>query len=383
MPSLTCYMMRNVRIGICFISIAFFHRCAVDTNNDIAIEHYTDTILTPTQLLGKKIFFDKNFSNPAGQSCASCHMPNRGFADADSLPVSKGILHASFGHRNAPSISYLAFTPNFYFDSVEQTYVGGFFWDGSAKTLSEQAMNPLLNHIEMNNSDKKMVVSHIKNSEYKDLFLYAFGPHSLDSIEIAFECITHAIEEFEETKEISPFTSKFDYYTRGLIDFTESEKRGLKIFNDTAKGNCAACHPSTPDKISGAILFTDFTYDNLGLPQNSCILDLCKDYKTDMGLGAIVNDSLHNGKFKVPTLRNVAATPPYFHNGIYKTLKETVEFYNERDSGKFGKAEVNSTVNKDELGNLKLTGQEVNDLIAFMQTLTDGYKITGKDKRKN
>lgn len=333
-----------------------------------------DTVLNPVQALGKKLFFDINLSNPPGQSCASCHASGKAFVDPGTLPVSAGAIKTLFGNRNAPSVAYAAFTPYFHYDSTEKTYVGGLFWDGRSATLSEQAIQPLLNHVEMNNT-AEAVVEHIKKADYKDLFLSIYGSNSLDNVNKAFEYAADALEEYEETKEVSPFTSKFDYYLKGKAKLTEQETRGLKLFEDSAKGNCAACHPSKPAKYTNAILFTDFTYDNVGLPANPEIMKLCKDSSMcDMGLGAIVKQKSENGKFKVPTLRNIAITAPYFHNGVIKTLEETVRFYNERDFGKFGPPEVAENVNKDELGNLKLTEQEIKDIVAFMETLTDGYK---------
>ena len=334
-----------------------------------------DTTLTPPQMLGKKLFFDTGLSNPPGKSCAGCHTPGIGFTDPESLPVSRGAVREKFGHRNSLSVAYAAYTPYFHYDSADETYVGGLFWDGRAKTLSEQATNPLLNHVEMNNANKEVVVKHVMNSDYNELFLYVYGPDAFKSIDGAFEDISEAIEEYEETKEISPFTSKFDYYMRGLVKLSDAEMRGLKLFNAPEKGNCAACHPSTPDANAGVVLFTDYTYDNIGVPINPKVGELCRDSSCDIGLGAILHDKAQNGKFKVPTLRNIALTAPYFHNGVIKTLRESVEFYNERDSGKFGKPESDDNLNKEELGNLKLSEQEVKDIVSFLETLTDGYTI--------
>lgn len=341
---------------------------------NVSVSPACDTILNPVQALGKKLFFDINLSNPPGQSCASCHSSGKAFVDPGTLPVSAGAIKTLFGNRNAPTVAYAAFTPRFRYDSTEQAYIGGLFWDGRAATLSEQAMQPLLNHLEMNNT-KQAVIEHIKRSDYKDLFLSIYGNNSLDDVNKAFEYTADAIEEYEETKEVSPFTSKFDYYLKGKAVLTEQETRGLKLFEDSTKGNCAACHSSKPARYTYAILFTDFTYDNIGLPANPEVIKLCKDSgMCDLGLGAILKQKSENGKFKVPTLRNIAITAPYFHNGVIKTLEETVRFYNERDSGKFGPPEVSENVNKDELGDLKLTEQEIKDIVAFMKTLTDGYK---------
>jgi len=332
--------------------------------------------LNPSQLLGKRIFFDSTLSNPSGQSCASCHMPNNGFSDPEQLAVSRGAIKSVFGTRNAPTVMYAAFTPFFQYDSVEKVYIGGLFWDGRAPTLSEQAMNPLLTHHEMNNTDKKMVVEHVMKAEYRNLFLHVYGQDAFDDIDQAFRNIAQAIEEFEETAEINPFTSKFDYYLKGQVRLTKEERRGMEIFNDTLKAKCAACHPSTPDPNTNAVLFTDFTYDNLGIPVNPALMTLHKEYTADLGLGSILKKPSENGKFKVPTLRNVAITAPYFHNGVFKTLEEVMQFYNSRDSGRFGPPEVPENVNKDELGDLKLTEQEMSDVVAFMKTLTDGYLVS-------
>lgn len=372
-------MMNNKpKIISCFIVSLSFIILSCNNNDSTNIQTppvsvACDTILNPVQALGKKLFFDINLSNPPGQSCASCHSSSKAFVDPANTAVSAGAIKTLFGSRNAPTVAYAAFTPHFHYDSTERVFVGGLFWDGRAATLSEQAMQPLLNHVEMNNT-ADAVVERIKKSDYKDLFLSIFGSNSLSDVNKAFEYAADAIEEYEETKEVSPFTSKFDYYLKGKADLTEQEKRGLQLFEDTAKGNCAACHPTKPAKYTNAILFTDFTYDNIGLPPNPEIKKLNNDLPIDLGLGAIVKQKSENGKFKVPTLRNIAVTAPYFHNGVIKTLEESVKFYNERDSGKFGPPEVAENINEDELGNLKLTEQEIKDIVAFMETLTDGYK---------
>ncbi len=351
-------------------------------NQDTGRLSLPEHMLNPSQLLGKKLFFDTLLSNPAGQSCATCHLPNVSFTDPERLPVSRGVIKSKFGTRNAPTVAYTAYTPYFHYDSIEEEYVGGLFWDGRAPTLEEQAMSPLLTHHEMNNVDKNMVVEHVMNAEYRDLFLSVYGADAFADKEEAFENLAEAIEEYEEAPEVSPFTSKFDYYIRGQVKLTDEEMRGMQIFNDTLKGNCAACHPSTPDPVSHAILFTDFTYDNLGVPVNPEVMKMCADYKPDLGLGAIVKQSSENGKFKVSTLRNIANTAPYFHNGVFKTLEEVMQFYNSRDSGKFGPPEIPENVNHKELGNLKLTDQEMKEVIAFLGTLSDGYTPEDNSKTK-
>ena len=346
------------------------------TKEDVVIYEY-DYQLSPIQLLGKKIFFDTNLSNPLGQSCGSCHSQQFAFTDSTHESFSAGALNSLHGNRNTPTIAYSIFSPHLYFDSVEETYIGGLFWDGRANTLAQQAEGPLLNHLEMNNKNTLTIVEKIEKAEYKELFRFVFGKNIFDSPEKAFHSVLEAIEEYEESKEVNPFTSKYDYYLAGKVQLTEQELRGLKLFNDSKKGNCAACHPSTPDEITGAVLFTDFTYDNIGVPKMN-------NDSIDYGLGLIVNAKSENGKFRVPTLRNVALTAPYFHNGSINTLEDAVRFYNERDSGKFGKPECSENLNTEELGNLKLNEEEINDIVAFLNTLTDfSFSQMNKTNQKN
>lgn len=323
--------------------------------------------------LGKFLFFDENLSNPRGKSCASCHSPNSGFADPTNSSVSEGVFKLK-GHRNTPTAAYMAYSPDFAYNPEEENYFGGQFWDGRAKDLCEQAKGPLLNHIEMNNSSKRMVVETVKNSSYSDLFLSIYGKNAFSDIDQAFNNIAEAIEAYEKSNEFNPFSSKFDLYLQGKATLTALEQKGLKLFNNPKKGNCAACHLSTADEHSGKVLFTDFTYDNLGVPSSN--LNPLK--KPDFGLGKTVNRSSENGKFKVPTLRNIALTAPYFHNGTFKTLEEVVDFYANRDTGKYGPPEVAENVNHDELGKLPLNEEDIKAIVAFMHTLTDGYQATKK-----
>ena len=150
------------------------------------------------------------------------------------------------------------------------------------------------------------------------------------------------------------------------------------------KGDCAACHPSKPGEDGRPPLFTDFTYDNLGVPKNpeNPFYYLPKEFNpagvdfVDLGLGGVLNKPEENGKFKVPSLRNIAITGPYFHNGFFKTLRQVVVFYNTRDVGPWPAPEVRENVNRDELGDLGLTEQEIDDIVTFLKTLTDGYEAT-------
>ncbi|MBK0401487.1 c-type cytochrome [Adhaeribacter sp. BT258] len=363
-------------ILICCCSwLAFTHKQPASPEGRTITGQFSTTLgLTPEQELGKQLFFDANLSNPVGQSCASCHAPAKAFADPQHRAVSAGAAPGVLGNRNASAIAYAAFTPPLYFDTTEAHYVGGFFWDGRASSLAEQAMGPLLNHVEMN-ANAELVARRIQQANYRPLFEQVYGAQVLDDPEKTLNSLGKAIAAFETTTAFQPFTSKFDYVRQNKATFTEQELLGLKLFNDPKKGNCAACHPSEPDARTGKVLFTDFTYDNIGAPVNLEIKKRLQDkYQPDLGLGKVVKNAEENGKFKVPTLRNVALTAPYFHNGVIKTLEESVQFYNQRDSGKFGKPEIPQNVNHEELGDLKLTDQEVKAIVAFMHTLTDGYQ---------
>lgn len=350
--------------------------------------------------LGRLLFFDPSLSEPAGQSCASCHDPSRAFTDPDDgRPTSKGVHRERFGSRNTPTAMYMAFSPAFYFDQQEGHYVGGQFWDGRAASLEEQAKGPFLNAVEMANPDKASVVEKVRRAPYAGQFDAVFGQEgALDDLEQAYERITAAIAAFERTAEFHPFSSKYDAWLAGKAQLSEQELRGLKLFEDENKGNCAACHPSRPGPKGEPPLFTDFTYDNLGVPRHpeNPFYTQAKVHNpdgrafVDKGLGGFVNKAEEDGKFKVPTLRNIAQTAPYMHNGYFRTLRGVTAFYNDRDvrprcqaeaaeakalgQGCWPAPEVAENVNTEELGKLGLTDQEVDDIVAFMATLSDGWQ---------
>jgi cytochrome c peroxidase len=347
---------------------------------------------TDLERLGRLIYFDKNLSTPPGQSCASCHTPSAGFADPDhNLPVSRGVIKSRTGFRNAPTAAYAKFIPPLHYDADGDTYVGGLFWDGRVDSLAEQAQKPFLNPLEMHNPDQQTVVAKVRKAAYAPLFKKVFGPAALNpnNFPSAYQQITVAIAAFESTPMFSPFTSKFDYYLKGKVKMTPREMRGLALFN--GKANCFACHPSTAADGQPGPMFTDFTYDNIGIPKNWDIpfLYLTPDFNpvgtnfVDFGLGVTLatvdpdRAAENTGRFKVPTLRNLALTAPYGHNGYFKTMKDIVHFYNTRDVPAAGwpDGEVPETVNHDELGNLGLTDAEENDLVEFLKTLTDGWPL--------
>ena len=333
------------------------------------------------EALGKKIFFDKNLSNSIGQSCSSCHAEVNSFTDPEHNIVSPGATSGLFGNRNAPMVSYAKYTPPFRFNTTDLSFEGGLFLDGRINTLEDQAKKPFLNPLEMNNIDGNAVVEKIKASSYYNDYVNIYG--EVSDYAQAFDNVANAISAYEQSSELNPFSSKFDAYLKGKATFTAQELNGYKLFTDTIKAKCANCHLATLDENSNEILFTDFTYNNDGVPKNpynpyytipSSFNPYGENY-IDLGLGAILNDRNHDGEFKVPSLRNVALTAPYFHNGVFSSLEEVVHFYNVRDVQGSGiaSAEVNYNIDSLETGNQKLTPKEEADIVAYLKTLTDGF----------
>jgi cytochrome c peroxidase len=388
---------------------------------DVFAESERDLLLIE---LGKRIFFDSTLSKPPGQSCASCHDPAFGFASPDSgLPVSVGAVKNRFGNRNAQSAAYAMFSPPLYFDPAttpaipEGQYMGGLFWDGRVNTLEEQAKQPFLNPLEMNHRNEKSVVQSLRRSKHAGLFKEAFGtfPERVETLialfpdrarqlrqafgwsaftdaDSAYEYITQALAAYMRSPEVSRFTSKYDYWKKGEAAFTESEMRGYMLFQPMGKGRCANCHDEG-DKG----LFTNFGHQNLGTPRNpnlpyyylpASLNPDGVDY-IDRGIGDFLRSlgypeeeaAKEDGKFKIPSLRNCAVTAPYAHNGYHVTLRDVVVFNNTRDlpGAGFPPAEVPETVHRHPmampgtLGRLGLNDQEIDDIVAFLQTLTDGY----------
>ena len=341
--------------------------------------------------LGKQLYFDENLSEPIGISCASCHEPGSGFASPDhTIPVSRGSVSDRFGSRNAPTAAYTKYVPEFHFDADKQSYVGGLFLDGSAKNLVEQAKGPLLNPLEMALPDKQAVIEKVKVAEYAPLFKETFGDNALDNTEDAFNNIAKAIAAFGSTSALNRFNSKYDYFLKGEAQLKPKESRGLALF--TGKAKCSNCHTmdntvATNDE--NHPLFTDFTYDNIGVPANpsnpfysidSAFNPAGADF-VDLGLGKHINKSEENGKFRVPTLRNIAVSSPYMHNGVFASLRDVISFYNSIGTLTEPTPEVAQNVNRSELKNLNLSTSEMDDLEAFLKTLTDNYKTTGKDQK--
>ena len=332
--------------------------------------------------LGKKLFFDESLSNPIGQSCASCHTPATAFTDPAHSIVSPGVTAGLFGNRNAPTVAYTMYIPPLHYSIDDSSYIGGLFWDGRVNTLEEQAQKPLLNPLEMGNVDAAMVVSKLQNSATYPYYVQVYG--AVTDVATAFANIATAIATFERTDSINAFTSKFDYYLKGQATLTASELNGMKLFQDTTRAMCGNCHLITPDAASGKILFTDFSYENDGVPKNTynpfytipnSFNPLGTSY-IDFGLGDFISDSDFIGTFRTPTLRNIVLTSPFFHNGCFASLEQVVHFYNTRDSvgSGFAAPEYAATIDHTETGNQHLSQQEEEDIVAFLKTLTDGYK---------
>jgi cytochrome c peroxidase len=375
--------------------------------------------LTPMEELGKALYFDKSLSNPPNMACAECHGEIVGFTGPNPginmlEAVYPGAVHKRTGNRKPPTAAYGGESPEFYYDSGEGVFVGGMFWDGRATgwvtgdPLADQAMGPFLNPVEQNLSSDEDVCLKVADSRYADLYVDAYGvaidcaTRDSDGILYSYKNFALAIAEFERSSEVSAFTSKFDYVMVGEANFTEQEAWGQELFN--GKAQCHLCHPGG---VGG--LFTDFTYDNLGVPRNpdnpfynmdevfvdgepinpdgdewidpglgGFLETLPESYFAGLGINKAEAVSTNKGKHKVPTLRNVDKRPgkgyvkAFMHNGVFKSLEEVVKFYDERDTLPV-EPEVAENVNAAELGALELDDDEEAALVAFLKTLTDGY----------
>lgn len=330
----------------------------------------TDAGFIALEALGKNLFEDINLSNPIGQSCASCHASSAGFADPDfDAPTSLGADGASIGTRNAQTASYAAHIPQVQvIIDGRNTLIGGQFWDGRSATLEEQAKQPFLNPVEMNNANEAAVIAKINGvPALKTEFETVFGIGALDTVSVAYDQVAKAIAAFQRTKRFTKFNSVFDDVKAGLLEFSPSAARGELVFND--KGDCKRCHFTPKDR--GEQVFSNFEYFNIGVPVNDdLLLRLSDPTFIDNGLGAESGASTDDGKFRVPGLRNIADTAPYMHNGVFTTLEQVIDFYN--GELVLGPPEVNA--NLDSGGTYIIGGmtiQDKADLIVFLKTLSD------------
>jgi len=296
---------------------------------------------------------------------------------------------------------YLVYNQAFRIEA-DGTPTGGFFWDGRAASLAEQAKGPFLNPREMNQPDAAAVVRKLSVSAYAAEFQALFGADIFTRPDDAFQRVALALQAYQkEDSDFAPFSSKYDAFLRGQARLSDAELRGLALFNSPAKGNCAACHPSAMGRDGSFPLFTDFSYDALGVPRNQNApstwgdLGLCASAALDgLNLSTTAREALC-GKFKVPSLRNVAVRQAYFHNGRFTDLREVITFYVQRDTDpdtwyrdgsnaadvKFNDlpayaANVNTTeapYNRPLGGTPALSAAEIEDVLAFLRTLTDGW----------
>jgi cytochrome c peroxidase len=383
--------------------------------------------LTPVEQLGKSIYFDENLSMNQNQSCASCHDPTWGWVGPDSDinahgSVYEGSILGRFGNRKPPSAAYATSSPILFLD--KGTWVGGNFWNGRAtgeklgNPAADQAQGPFLNPKEQALPDSACVVYRVCNASYPVSFEEIWGagacdiawPTNIDvtcategvtvelsaedraKSDMAYDDIALSIAAFEASPEVNAFTSKYDYSLVDMAKLSKLERKGFALFQ--GKGKCKLCHIS-----SGAMpLFTDYTFDNLGIPKNpeNPVYDYDPGF-VDLGLGGFLDDPAEWGKQKVPTLRNVDLRPPdpddvkaFGHNGYFKSLEAIVHFYNTRDvlpvcPGDYTEAqalaancwpapEVAANVNTAELGDLGLSPEEEAAIVAFLRTLSDGYQ---------
>ena len=337
--------------------------------------------------LGRRMYEDTDLSTPPTVSCATCHSPDAGFADPRGGPVSAGAVEGLFGERNAPSVAYAAFVPPLRFATVveeggevEGDYLGGLFLDGRADSLEIQALAPIRNHLEQNEDSDEAIVAALAAADYAPEIERLFGEGTLADTGRALAALAGSIAAFERTAAVSPFSSRFDAHLAGETDaLSEEELAGLALFDDPDKGNCSACHTLSPDDPDAPVLFTDHSYDNLGIPRNEAnpFLDLPPEANpngrahVDLGLLRTTARAEDAGRFRVPTLRNVELTAPYGHNGFFATLEDVVRFYNVKNDGSFGPPEVPETENREEIGALGLSAEEEAAIVAFLKTLTD------------
>lgn len=362
--------------------------------------------------IGRQMFFDPALSASGKQSCATCHSPAYAYGPPNALAVQPGGVDLkAFGLRAVPTLTYNQVTPQFteHFhdsdsegdESVDGGPTGGLSWDGRVDRGRDQALFPLLSPFEMANRSRTTLAA-VVEAKYGAALRNALGDTLQLGPEATLAAGLRAIETFEQDyTQFFPYTSKYDFYLAGKATLTEQEARGLKLFNDETKGNCASCHHSWQSAGGGPPQFTDYGMVALGAPRNTHIpanrdrnffdLGLCGPLRTDFK-----TVSAYCGLFKTPTLRNIALRQTFFHNGIFHSLKEVLEFYAQRDTkpekwyprnadGSVRKfddlpAQYHGNINTDppfdrKIGDAPaLSSAEIDDVIAFLQTLTDGYR---------
>lgn len=344
--------------------------------------------------LGNALFFDVNLSKNRTQACAGCHSPNLAFTDPRNVPevggaVSRGDDGHSVGERNTPTATYAALTPEFRVEANGRA-VGGMFLDGRARNLEEQAGTPVLNPVEMGMPDKASVVARLKeNPAYVTAFDALYGKGVLDSTETGYAAMGRAIAAFERSPQFAPFDSKYDRYLRGEVELSKQEELGRVLFFSNQFTNCSQCHRLDTIGASEKETFTNYQYHNIGVPPNRTVL-AANGKPNDRGLAAnpaikgTPQETVQAGKFKVPTLRNVAVTSPYMHNGVFQDLRTVILFY-DKYNNRSPKRQINPETKQPweapevpqnlsmkelEIGP-GLDDRRIDALVAFLKTLTD------------
>jgi cytochrome c peroxidase len=348
--------------------------------------------------LGRKLFFDPALSGSGKLACASCHDPAFAYGPPNALPVQRGGKDLQqWGRRAAPSLKYLQIVPQFtehYFDSeisgddsVDGGPTGGLTWDGRVDRARAQARLPLLSPLEMANDAPAQVVASARKSKYAtELMRLSRGP----GVEAFFDTILTALEAWQQDyREFYPYSSKYDAWLAGEVKLSDAEQRGLQLFRDPEKGDCARCHIADRGANGTPPQFTDFALVALGVPRNREIpanadpgwydLGLCGPERTDLR-----DRDEYCGRFRTPSLRNVAMRKAFFHNGVFHSLKEAVEFYVKRDGNpeKFddlpakyhANVETGAPFGRPKGAKPALSDEEIADIVTFLGTLTDGFR---------
>jgi cytochrome c peroxidase len=357
--------------------------------------------------LGRRLFFDETLSASGKMSCATCHDPHFAYGPAgDRSVVLGGPDLTQPGLRAVPSLRYLQTVPPFsehHFEesadeSVDQGPTGGHGWDGRAATTHDQARLPLTSPFEMANEDLDAVVAKVERAPYAPQFRETFGDDVFTDRRRATNAVLLCLEVFQQSpREFYPYSSRYDAWLRGKGELTAEEKRGLALFEDARKGNCASCHPS---RIRGGAFpqFTDYGFVALAAPRNRAIPANQDPSFFDLGLCGPLRKDLSDhreycGAFRAPTLRNVALRRVFFHNGVFHRLEDVLEFYVQRDlqpakwypKGPRGVVDAYDDLPPEYRGNVDreppldrkpgdlgaLTRAEIRDIIVFLKTLTD------------
>ncbi len=327
--------------------------------------------------IGRALFFDARLSRSGRMSCASCHSPAHAYGPPPQPPAR--------GFRAIPSLRYLDRIPTFSVGPDNEALEGaagsaagamvprgGLFWDGRATTLQHQAMGPLFNPQEMANTDTASLAARIRRYYGRQLA----GLSATGDARLLLDEATYAIVRFElEDPSFHPYSSKYDAWLEGRARLTDAEARGLALFEDSTRGNCAGCHLDRPGPHNEPPAFSDYQYEALGAPRNLALaanrdsgfhdLGLCGPDRSDEG-------KQYCGMFRTPSLRNAALRTDFFHNGVFHTLDDVVAFYSHRDATPDLPSAYRG--NLDTTRAAHFSPRETSDLIAFLRTLTDGYE---------